>query len=126
MRNRATNTTLPEWPEEENPIAALPEETSGRVTPTFMPILVEEAAQIVFDYWEREAVKQNGSQLIGWRDLDPKYQVMWCRIIEVIIKMGATVVLTDAMHYIRSHNGDIGNAMATAVASYAHENGIGL
>jgi hypothetical protein len=85
------------------------------------PGLVEEAAQIVFEFWERNAAKERGVEPIKWQNLMPRYQSMWIRIVRVILEMTTSVLLTDIHRFLEASNGDLGSAFARALRRYAAE-----
>ena len=85
------------------------------------PLVIDEAAKIIFEFWERHAQARNGQEMIYWENLESKYQFMWREITRLVLEMLASVLMTDAYHYLEASNGDMGAAFARALRRYAQE-----
>lgn len=89
----------------EPPTMRLPEE------------LVREAAIIVFDFWQTHSPQPK----ITWDQLPTRFQIMWLKIIRVVLEMTVSVQLTDIHRFFEHSNGDMGAAFASALRRYAAE-----
>ena len=84
------------------------------------PLLVEEVARLIFDFWEREAARANPKQkIIRWDQLGLRYQTKWTEITRIGLEMFTTVMLSDIHRFLRASNGDMGEAFASALRRYA-------
>lgn len=113
----------------QTPKSPLPQSSSEAVamtvgTPLMVlpPGLCEEAARIIFDYWERNAQTERGTPPIAWEALAHRYQVMWISITRLALEMAIMVVLSDQHRFLDDPaNGDMGAAYARAAARYAEQ-----
>lgn len=108
-----------EFPEDtaQNTESALPQARRMRLP----PILVEEAAKMIFTYWEVYAARTQGIVPVAWEKLAPAYQALWRDIVATALEMGISVVMKDAVHILDHTNGDMGGAYAKALRRYMRE-----
>jgi hypothetical protein len=111
-----------EQPQTKNPEPPIPfpgQKKTRRGQMNLPSVLIEEAARIIFEYWENN--HPTGRQPVAWDRLHPKYRAMWCDITRVVLEMGITVVLNDATQFLDHTNGDMGGAFAKALKRYRQE-----
>lgn len=92
---------------------------AGRTEMALPPGLVEEAARILYEFWEREAEKAQARKAIPWELTQPRYQVAWISITRVVLQMSVSVLLNDLNHFLDTSNGDMGAAFSRALQRYA-------
>lgn len=88
-------------------------------TMTLPPGLSEEAARIIFEFWERNAEAERGHKPLLWEELPPRYQILWIGIARIVLEMAVTVLLSDIHRFFEDSNGDMGAAFAKALRRYA-------
>lgn len=126
LKPRATSSAKPVGqakagePRGPHPLTAL-SQAAERRRMKLPPILVDEAAKLIFEYWERYAAEHQGVQPIAWASLKPAYQALWRDITSTALEMGISVVLKDAVHTMDVSNGDMGGAYAKALKRYMRE-----
>ena len=103
----------------KDPIAAASVSRERRMA--FPPGLVEAVAQLLFEFWERQAELDRVRRATKWENLPPKFQTAWIKITQIALEMASTVILTDAKEYLDRSNGDMGAAFARAITRYAQE-----
>jgi hypothetical protein len=85
------------------------------------PVLIEEAAKLIFEFWERHAAQTQGVAPVAWEQLAPAYKALWRDIVSIALEMGVSVVLRDAVQTLDQSNGDMGGAFAKALKRYMRE-----
>ena len=85
------------------------------------PGLVEEAAKMLFAFWEDQADAEKRRRPIHWEQLAPQYQVAWLEITRITLEMTISVMMTDIHRYLDGSNGDMGAAFSRALRRYAEE-----
>lgn len=85
------------------------------------PILIEEAAKLIFEYWEQRAAQTQGITPLLWTQLSPAYQSEWRDIVSAALEMGISVIMRDAVQTLDQSNGDMGGAFAKALKRYMRE-----
>ena len=100
----------------KDPIPPVPQAAKGRLR--LPPGLVEEAAKMLFDFFEDQGARARKVPPIPWGSLKPRYQMMWLTMTRLVLEMGATVILHEAHAYLEASNGDMGAAFAKALRRY--------
>ena len=72
----------------------------------------------MFDFWEQQ---RRPEDRLRWDQLHQRHQNNWRSICRVILEMGITVVMADAIQFIDHANGDMGGAFAKALRRYISE-----
>jgi hypothetical protein len=85
------------------------------------PGLCEEAAIMLFDFWEKQGAASRATKPTQWHEIAPRYQMMWIQITRIVLEMAVTVVLSDAHRFLDDSNGDMGAAFAKALRRYSAE-----
>lgn len=107
--------------EKENRIKTVPEKKAPASAMTLPSVLVEEGAKMVFSHWERIAARDQGVEPLPWEQLEESYRQEWRSIVSVVLEMGISVILRDAITVIDHSNGDMGGAYAKALRRYMRE-----
>ena len=85
------------------------------------PGLCEEAAKILFNFWEMNRAKSNRQPPLRWEQISPLHRRMWLEITYVVLDMSYTILLSDLRRFLDRSNGDLGAAFVRALERYAHD-----
>lgn len=105
-------------PRRENPKPTLPQSPLKMALP---PGLCEEAAKMIFDFWEMNAARTHRRAPLAWTQLQPIHQTMWVEITHIVIDMAYHILLRDLHRFLDQSNGDMGAAFARALQRYARD-----
>lgn len=120
--NKAHTSTAVPKADRPHPIETLSQQGQKKVRRMRLPpILVDEAAKLIFDYWEEFAARTQGIVPVAWERLSPVYKAQWRDIVSVALEMGIIVILRDAVATLDESNGDLGGAFAKALKRYMRE-----
>lgn len=91
---------------------------NGKKPITVPPILIDDAAGLILDMLE---MRKHPDQRMRIDQLKPGDQALFRDIAQVVLEMGVTVILSDAIQYLDNSNGDMGAAFGRALRRYIHE-----